>query len=129
VGFQKILHPLEGWAVEDRLMFSLEPFSVVMHLADVNAVLEKVGEGTISERNAALVSYNFCVPPLGDDFPAIEFSYDRISLRGIQDESSAGRSGTCSPRGAARNWALKSPSHLCVVGLNRKVQSWTQPAA
>jgi len=26
------------------------------------------------------------------------------------DESSAGRSGICSLRGAARNWALKSPS-------------------
>ena len=38
----------------------------------IDAVLEKIGEGTAGERNAAQVLDNLGVTPFGDDAPAIE---------------------------------------------------------
>ena len=73
VGLQQSLHLLEGLAIKDRLMFSLEPFSAVMHLAEIDPILQEVGEGTVSEGNATLVFCDLGVAPLGDDFPTIEF--------------------------------------------------------
>jgi len=46
-----------------------------VHIADVDAVLQEVGEGTVGEGNATVVFGDLCVAPLGDDFPSIEFGY------------------------------------------------------
>ena len=45
---------------------------LVTGLAEVDAVFQKVGEGTISEGNAAVVFGDLGIPPLGDDAPAVE---------------------------------------------------------
>jgi hypothetical protein len=95
VDFEEILHPLEGRSIEDRLLFSFEPFSVVMHLADVNSVLEKVGEGTIRERNAAVIFCDFRVTSLGNDFPAIQFSYKLAEGFQFEIETKDGADGFC----------------------------------
>jgi hypothetical protein len=44
-----------------------------MHLAEIDPILQEVGEGTVSEGNATLVFCDLGVAPLGDDFPTIEF--------------------------------------------------------
>ena len=35
----------EGGAIQNWLMLALEPFAAVMNLAEIDAVLQKVGEG------------------------------------------------------------------------------------
>ena len=40
-------------------MLSLEPFAAVMDLAEVDPVLQEIGEGTVGEGNAALVFGDF----------------------------------------------------------------------
>ncbi len=56
-------------------MLTLEPFAAMMDFAEIDAVLEKVGEGTVGEGNAAQVLGNLGVAPLGDDASAIEFGH------------------------------------------------------
>src|SRR6476620_1737038 len=55
VGFELLLHLFECLPIENRLVLSLEPFSAVMGLADIDAVFQEVGEGTVSEGNATIV--------------------------------------------------------------------------
>src|SRR5712671_2651810 len=71
VRFEKLLHALEGWPVKDSFMLSLEPFAGVMSLADVNAVLQEVGEGAVGEGYPAPVFCNFGLAAFGDNFATI----------------------------------------------------------
>jgi hypothetical protein len=75
VGFEKILDPVEGCAIDDAFVLALEPLATVMNLTEIDAVLEKIGERTIGESNAAVVFGNLGVAPFGDHAPAIEFGY------------------------------------------------------
>jgi hypothetical protein len=95
VGLQQSLHLFEGLAIKDRLMFSLEPFSAVMHLAEIDPVLQEVGEGTVGEGNATLVFCDLGVTPLGDDFPAIEFGYQLAEGFQLEIEAEDGADGFC----------------------------------
>jgi hypothetical protein len=42
---------VKGVPVEDRLVLAVEPFASVVNSAEVDAVLEKIGEWTASEGN------------------------------------------------------------------------------
>ena len=53
-------------------MFSLEPFTSVVHLADIDPVFEEVGEGAISEGNAAIVFGCFGIAPLRNNASPVE---------------------------------------------------------
>ena len=61
------MNPFEGRAINDGFVLTLEPFAAMMDFAEIDAVLEKIGEGTIGEGNGAIVFGNFGVAPLGDD--------------------------------------------------------------
>ena len=80
VGFEQFLNTVKCRAVNDRLMLSLEPFAGIMGFADIDAVLEEVGEGTIGERNAALKLRDFGIATLGHNLPAVEFT-DELAER------------------------------------------------
>src|ERR1700761_1929176 len=75
VGFEEVLSPLERLTVKDRPMLAFEPLSIVMHFTNVDAVLQKVGEGAVGKGNATLVFCGLCVTSLGDDFSAIELGH------------------------------------------------------
>ena len=51
VGFEQLLHAVEGWAIEDCFLLALEPFAAVMGFAGVDPVFEEIGEGTVGEGN------------------------------------------------------------------------------
>ena len=61
-------------------MLSLEPFAAVMDFADVDAVLQEIGEGTVGEGNAALIFCDLGIAALGDDASAVEFG-DQLAER------------------------------------------------
>src|SRR5258705_12286325 len=75
VGFEEPLNPFDGRAINDGFVLTLEPFAAMMDFAEIDAVLEKVGEGTVGEGNAAQVLGNLGVAPLGDDASAIQFGH------------------------------------------------------
>src|SRR6266404_2379495 len=75
IGFEEPLNPFEGRAINDGFVLTLEPFAAVMNLAKIDAVLEKVGEGTVGKGNAPVVFGHLGVAPLGDDATAIEFGH------------------------------------------------------
>src|ERR1700738_5635879 len=53
-------------------MLAREPFVLVSGFADVDAVLQEVGEGTVGEGYPAVVFPDLGIPALGDDAPAVE---------------------------------------------------------
>ena len=55
VGFQQLLDPVEGIAVDDGLVLAFEPFAAMADFAEIDAVFKKVGEGAVGEGNAAVV--------------------------------------------------------------------------
>src|SRR5258705_3066200 len=56
-------------------MLPLEPFAGVMGLADVNAVLQEVGEGAVGEGYPAPEFCNFGLAAFGDNLAAIQFGH------------------------------------------------------
>ena len=56
-------------------MLTREPFVLVAGLADVDPVLQKIGKGTVSERNSAVEFPDFGVPALGDDALGVEIRH------------------------------------------------------
>jgi hypothetical protein len=72
IGLKQILHAIEHLSVQDGFVLAVEPFSAVVNLAEIDPVLQKIGERTISEGNAAVVLGNFGNTPFGDDAPAVE---------------------------------------------------------
>ena len=73
VGLEQDLNPFKGRPVEDGLLFALEPLAAVMNLADVDAVFQEIGEGTVREGDATIVLGDLGVPTLGDDATPIQF--------------------------------------------------------
>src|SRR5258706_6045978 len=67
VGFEEPLNPFEGRAIHDGFVLTLEPFAAMMDFAEIDAVLEKVGEGTGGEGNAPVVFGHLGVALFGDD--------------------------------------------------------------
>jgi hypothetical protein len=65
----------EGRAIDDGFVLALEPFAAMTDLVEIDAVLEKVGEGTVGERNGAVVFGDLSLSPLGNDAPAVEFGH------------------------------------------------------
>ena len=53
-------------------MLSRIPFAIMMDLAEVDAVLQKMGEGTIGEGDAATKFRDLGVAPFGDDAALVE---------------------------------------------------------
>ena len=70
---EQILHPVKGGSVEDCRVLSLEPFAAMVGLAEVDAIFEEIGEGTVGEGNAALIFGDLGIASLGDDAPSVEF--------------------------------------------------------
>src|SRR6516225_7996173 len=64
IGLEQRLHPLKGLPVDDRLVLAFEPFAAVVDFTEIDPVLEEVGEGAISEGNAAIVFGGFRVTAL-----------------------------------------------------------------
>jgi hypothetical protein len=58
--------------VENRSVFARIPFAGVMHFPKINAVLQKMGEGSIGEGNAALILRDFGITCLGNNASAVE---------------------------------------------------------
>jgi hypothetical protein len=54
-------------------MLALEPFAAVMDFAEIDAVLQEIGEGAIGEGDTALVFLDLGVAALGDDLSLVEF--------------------------------------------------------
>jgi hypothetical protein len=54
-------------------MLSLEPLAAVVDLADVDAIFQEIGEGTISEGNAAPIFGDLGVASLGNNTSAVKF--------------------------------------------------------
>src|SRR6266478_8467602 len=75
VGFEEPLNPFEGRAIHDGFVLTLEPFAAMVDFAEIDAVFEKVGEGTVGEGNAPVVFGHLGVALLGDDAHAIEFGH------------------------------------------------------
>ena len=48
------MNPVKGRAIDDGFVLTLKPFAAMMDFAEIDAVLEKVGEGTVGEGNAPL---------------------------------------------------------------------------
>jgi len=65
-------------------MLAFEPFATVVHLAEIDAVFEKIGEGAIGEGNGTIVLGNFSIAPLGDDATAVKIG-DQFA-KGLQVE-------------------------------------------
>ena len=93
IGFEQFLHAVEGWAVQDRFMLSLEPFAAVMSFANVDPILEEVGEGTVGEWNATLIFRDLGFAAFGDDFPAIEFGDELAERSQLQVKTKDGPNG------------------------------------
>src|SRR6185437_9053674 len=74
VGLQRFLDLIKCLSVQDRLVLTLEPFAAIMDLAEIDPVLQEIGEGTVGEGNAALVFCDLDVSPCGDDTSSVEFS-------------------------------------------------------
>src|SRR5215208_2543823 len=87
IRLQQRLHALEGLPVDDGFVLALKPGIAVMNLTDIDPVLQKVGEGTVTKRNAAIVFGDFGVSPLGDDAPAVEIGHQ--FAEGLQFEVAA----------------------------------------
>ena len=69
-GAEKLLNLFKGLSVDDGRVLAREPFVLVSGLADVEAVLQEVGEGTVSEGYPAVPFLDFGIAALGDDAPA-----------------------------------------------------------
>src|SRR5258706_2859294 len=54
-GFEEFLNPVKRGPIDNGFVFAFEPLAAMMNLAQIDAVLEKIGEGTIGEGNAAIV--------------------------------------------------------------------------
>ena len=57
-------------------MLSLEPFPAMVNFTEVDTIFEEMGEGTVSEGNAAFVFRDLRVAPLGDDFSSIKLGHE-----------------------------------------------------
>ena len=86
-GCEKLLNAVKGRAIDNGVVFALEPLAAVVHLAEVDSVFEEVGEGTIGEGNATIVFGDPGIALLGDDAPAIEIR-DQFA-EGLQVEVAA----------------------------------------
>src|SRR6516162_7492200 len=75
IGLEQRLQAVKSLAVDDRLVLAFEPFAAVMDFTEIDPVLEEVGEGAISEGNAAIVFGDFRVTALGDDAALVEISH------------------------------------------------------
>ncbi len=75
VGFEELLNPVEGRAINDGFVLTLELFAAVVDFAEIDTILEKVGEGTVGEGNAPVVFGDLGAAPFRDDAPAIEFGH------------------------------------------------------
>src|SRR4051794_35055670 len=69
------MHAREDLRVDDGFVLAFEPFAAVVNLTEIDPVLEKVGERTVSEGNAAVVLGNIGKTPFGDNAVAIEISH------------------------------------------------------
>ncbi len=69
------MNPVKRGPVDNGFAFAFEPLAAMMNLAEIDAVLEKIGEGTIGEGNAAIVFGDLGVALLGDDAPVVEFAH------------------------------------------------------
>ena len=67
-----MLNPVEGRAIEDGFVLALEPLAAVVNLANIDAVLEEVGEGTVGKGNGSVVFRDFGVPSLGNNAPSVQ---------------------------------------------------------
>jgi uncharacterized protein (TIGR04141 family) len=74
------LNPVEGRAIDDGFVLALKPLAAVVNLAEIDAVLQEIGEGTVGERNAPVVFGDLGAAPFGDDTPAI---VTRSNLRSL----------------------------------------------
>src|SRR6476659_7006875 len=93
VRLEQLLHTLEGWTVKNSFVLSLEPFAGVMGLADVDAVLQEVGEGAVGEGNPAPVFCNFGLAVFGDNLAAIQFGHQLAEGFLLQIEPEDGADG------------------------------------
>ena len=53
-------------------MLALEPLAVVVNLAEIDAVFQEVGEGTVGEGNATIEFGDLGAAPFRDNAPSIE---------------------------------------------------------
>src|SRR6266853_6529435 len=62
-GFEEFLNPVKRGPIDNGFVFAFEPLAAMMNLAQIDAVLEKIGEGTIGEGNGAIVFGDLGVAP------------------------------------------------------------------
>ena len=53
LGDEQLLDPVKSPMIDDGFVLAVEPFAAVVNLAEIDAVLQEVGEGTEAEGNAA----------------------------------------------------------------------------
>jgi hypothetical protein len=68
-----MLDLIKRGSVEDRRVLSLEPFAAMVDLAEVDAIFEEIGEGTVREWNAALIFGDLGSASLGDNASSVQF--------------------------------------------------------
>jgi hypothetical protein len=73
IGLEQALNLVEYLPVEDGPLFALEPFAGVMNLADVDTVLQEIGEWAVGEGDTAIIFGDRGVPALGDDATPVQF--------------------------------------------------------
>src|SRR5712692_918820 len=76
VGGEFFLHGLEQGAIEDRLMLPAMDLAAIDHLADVEPVLEQIGEGAHSEPDASDDPAVRTAPRLGPDAAPVEILHE-----------------------------------------------------
>ncbi len=69
------MNAVEGRAVNDGFVLALVPLAAMMNLTEIDAVLEKIGERTVSKGNGAVVFGDLSLSPLGNDAPAVQFGH------------------------------------------------------
>ncbi len=74
-------------------MLSLEPLATMMGLANVDPVLEEVGEGAIGEGGASPIFGDLGVATFGDDFLPIKLSDELAERSQLQVEAEDGSYG------------------------------------
>jgi hypothetical protein len=72
LGCENLLDLIVDLLVDNGRVLAGKPLLLVTGLADVDPVLQKIGEGTIGERNSAVKFPHLGVPTLGDDAFVVE---------------------------------------------------------
>src|ERR1700726_3179855 len=75
LGCEKLLNLIEDLPVDNGRVFAGEPLLLVTGLADVDPVLQKIGKGTIGERNSAVKFPHLGIPALGNDALGVEIRH------------------------------------------------------